>query len=195
MAEPRRKRNRETAASQRKPKRNATPKLILEVPRARDSITGRKRNARHTNGDKTSVKTTPIKGRKKLYRVPIATWNFFVKKWEIPRKTLHVSIGNTLNLSIHEFCLIWLGVGFVCLYLYKLGYEPRDVAPLLVYIFIPAFFGDVVRFTWPAFNRLWTRVMGPLMRDREKQQWNGVIFYLLGAWTVLSFFPKVLLPL
>jgi diacylglycerol kinase (CTP) len=33
--------------------------------------------------------------------------------------------------------------------------------------------------------------MGPLMRDREKQQWNGVIYYLLGAWIVLSFFPKV----
>ena len=36
--------------------------------------------------------------------------------------------------------------------------------------------------------------MGPLMRDKEKQQWNGVIFYLLGAWIVLSFFPKVTLP-
>ena len=82
------------------------------------------------------------------------------------------------------------GLGFVCLYLYKLGYEPRDVAPLLVYIFIPAFFGDVVRFTWPAFNRLWTRVMGPLMRDREKQQWNGVIFYLLGAWISVIILPK-----
>ena len=82
-------------------------------------------------------------------------------------------------------------VGFVCLLLYKLQYQPRDIAPLLVYIFIPAFFGDVIRFMWPAFNRLWMRVMGPLMRDKEKQQWNGVIFYLLGAWTVLSFFPKV----
>jgi diacylglycerol kinase (CTP) len=82
-------------------------------------------------------------------------------------------------------------LGFVCLYLYRLGYEPKDITPLLVYIFIPAFFGDVVRFVWPSFNRLWTKVMGPLMRDREKQQWNGVIFYLLGAWIVLSFFPKV----
>lgn len=84
--------------------------------------------------------------------------------------------------------------GFVCLWLYTLQYEPRDIAPLLVYIFIPAFFGDVIRFMWPRFNRLWTRVMGPLMRDKEKQQWNGVIFYLLGAWTVLSFFPKVPSP-
>lgn len=79
----------------------------------------------------------------------------------------------------------------MCLYLYFLGYEPRDIAPSLVIIFIPAFFGDVVRFTWPAFNRFYIRVMGPLMRDREKREWNGVVFYLLGAWTVLSFFPKV----
>jgi diacylglycerol kinase (CTP) len=77
------------------------------------------------------------------------------------------------------------------LYLYKLGYEPRHIAPLLVYLFIPAFLGDVIRFISPPFNRLWMVFMGPLMRDKEKQQWNGVIFYLLGAWIVLSFFPKV----
>lgn len=75
------------------------------------------------------------------------------------------------------------------------GWKPRDVAPLLVYMFIPAFFGDVIRFISPQFNRLWVAVMGPLMRDREKQTWNGVIFYLLGAWIVLSFFPKVSIPL
>ena|SRR5208282_1714660 len=62
------------------------------------SVTDGKRKARHTHGNKTPVKTTPIKRRKGIYRVPIATWNFFVRKWEIPRKTLHVSIGNTLKL-------------------------------------------------------------------------------------------------
>ena len=81
----------------------ATPPDSPTNSTSSDSATGRKRSTRHTNGGKTSVKTTPIKGRKRFYRVPIATWNFFVKKWEIPRKTLHVSIGNTLNLSIHEF--------------------------------------------------------------------------------------------
>ena len=62
------------------------------------SVTDGKRKTRHTNGSKTSVKTTPIKRQKGIYRVPIATWNFFVRKWEIPRKTLHVSIGNILKL-------------------------------------------------------------------------------------------------
>src|SRR6202521_145469 len=39
ITEPRRKRRRDTAVSQRKPKRSATPKLILEVPRARSRKT------------------------------------------------------------------------------------------------------------------------------------------------------------
>ena len=165
-----------------------------------------------TLSEESTVVGTPVKMRPGIYRVPLATWNFFVRKWEIPRKALHVSIGAEpvfsptvlhFPLSLILFLLsIFLAfgfewrdsdlIGFVCLLLYKLGYEPRDIAPSLVVMFIPAFFGDVIRFMWPAFNRLYIRVMGPLMRDREKQQWNGVIFYLLGAWIVLSFFPKVI---
>lgn len=59
-------------------------------------------NTRHTNGKKIPSKTesTPIKRRRGIYRVPIATWNFFVRKYEIPRKTLHVSIGTFIPLDI-----------------------------------------------------------------------------------------------
>lgn len=32
--------------------------------------------------------------------------------------------------------------------------------------------------------------MGALMRETEYEGWNGVIWYLLGAWIVLGFFPK-----
>lgn len=49
------------------------------------------------DGDETAV-ATPVKMRQGIYRVPLATWNLFVRKWEIPRKTLHVSIG-ILTLS------------------------------------------------------------------------------------------------
>lgn len=52
-------------------------------------------NTRHTNGNKAS--STPVKKRRGIYRVPIATWNFFVRKYEVPRKTLHVSIGKYLS--------------------------------------------------------------------------------------------------
>jgi hypothetical protein len=62
------------------------------------SVTDGKRKTRRTSDSKTSVKAAPIKVRKGIYRVPIATWNFFVRKWEVPRKTLHVSIGNSLKL-------------------------------------------------------------------------------------------------
>ena len=44
------------------------------------------------DGEETAV-GTPVKMRQGIYRVPLATWNLFVRKWEIPRKTLHVSIG------------------------------------------------------------------------------------------------------
>lgn len=34
------------------------------------------------------------------------------------------------------------------------------------------------------------RYLGALMRETEYDGWNGVIWYLLGAWIVLWFFPK-----
>ena len=34
------------------------------------------------------------------------------------------------------------------------------------------------------------QALGALMRESEVDGWNGVIWYLLGAWTVLRFFPK-----
>jgi hypothetical protein len=89
-----RKQNRQDPDSQTLNGSIATPPDSPTSSASFDSVKGGKRNTRHTNGDKTSVKTTPVKRRKGLYRVPIDTWNFFVKKWEIPRKTLHVSIGN-----------------------------------------------------------------------------------------------------
>jgi hypothetical protein len=50
---------------------------------------------RHINGKKQGEETSaaPPKRQAAIYRVPINTWNFFVRKWEVPRKTLHVSIG------------------------------------------------------------------------------------------------------
>lgn len=45
------------------------------------------------NGDKNKAQTTPVKRRSSISRASAATWHFIVRKWEIPRKTLHVSIG------------------------------------------------------------------------------------------------------
>ena len=39
-------------------------------------------------------------------------------------------------------------------------------------------------------NRLYIKVCGALMRETEVDGYNGVIWYLLGAWAVLRFCPK-----
>jgi diacylglycerol kinase (CTP) len=49
---------------------------------------------------------------------------------------------------------------------------------------------DYLRFKFPSLNRAYTRVLGAFMRETEYNGWNGVIWYLLGTWTVLYFFPK-----
>lgn len=71
-----------------------------------------RKNTRHANGTKTAQKTvdTPKSGSRRraaIYRVPINTWNLIVRKWEIPRKTLHVSIGISQSYS-HHHCWWWL---------------------------------------------------------------------------------------
>lgn len=54
-------------------------------------------STRHANGNGTPSKqpSTPVKRRSGITRVSVNTWNMIVRKWEIPRKTLHVSIGMT----------------------------------------------------------------------------------------------------
>lgn len=49
---------------------------------------------------------------------------------------------------------------------------------------------DYARHTFPAINRVYVSALGALMRESEVEGWNGVIWYLLGAWTVLRFLPK-----
>ncbi|OLL24753.1 CTP-dependent diacylglycerol kinase 1, partial [Neolecta irregularis DAH-3] len=99
-------------------------------------------------------------------------WEKIYKKYEFPRKFLHVS------------------VGFLTLYLDYIGMRPSQITPLLIAIFIPVFFADLIRFKSRRFNRLYQHVLGFLMRDDEKLGWNGTLSYIIGLWTVLSFFPR-----
>ena len=57
-------------------------------------------------------------------------------------------------------------------------------------MFLPIAATDVARHHSPVLNRQYIRVVGALMRESEVDGWNGVISYLLGAWTVLRFCPK-----
>lgn len=95
-----------------------------------------------------------------------------IHRHEIPRKILHLSIG------------------FITLQLYTSGVQTTSITPFLLSALIPIACTDYLRHHSPAFNRFYIRILGALMRESEVDGWNGVIWYLLGAWTVLRFFPK-----
>ncbi|KAI0205729.1 cytidylyltransferase [Astrocystis sublimbata] len=95
-----------------------------------------------------------------------------IHKHEVPRKALHVSIG---------FFVYWL---------YVTGTQTSAVTPYLMAALVPIATVDFLRHQYPSLNRLYVKWLGALMRETEYAGWNGVIWYLLGAWTVLRFFPK-----
>ncbi|EPE07563.1 phosphatidate cytidylyltransferase [Ophiostoma piceae UAMH 11346] len=99
-------------------------------------------------------------------------WRTFVHKHEVPRKLLHVSIG---------FLVMWL---------YASGTQTRSVCPYLMGGLLPIASFDIMRHRYAPLNRFYVRVLGALMRESEYDGYNGVIFYLLGAWTVLYALPK-----
>lgn len=99
-------------------------------------------------------------------------WRTFVHKHEVPRKALHMSIG---------FFVLWL---------YLSGTQTLSVCPYLMGALVPIAAVDVLRHHYAPFNRFYVRVLGALMRESEFDGYNGVIFYLLGAWIALFFFPK-----
>ena len=99
-------------------------------------------------------------------------WRNFVHRHEVPRKLLHVSIG------------------FATLGLYTRGLRTVDIHPWLLGALIPIAATDVLRHRIPEVNRFYVRALGALMRESEYDRYNGVIFYLGGAWFALAVFPK-----
>ncbi|CAE6424674.1 unnamed protein product [Rhizoctonia solani] len=92
--------------------------------------------------------------------------------WEIPRKALHSSIG------------------FLVLPLYFSRPEIAPIISVLTYglVFVTA--ADVLRLNIPPFARLYEQLLGAFMRESEKNQINGVIWYLVGVIFVLNFYPR-----
>ncbi|KAI3319129.1 hypothetical protein HD806DRAFT_525743 [Xylariaceae sp. AK1471] len=95
-----------------------------------------------------------------------------IHKHEVPRKVLHVSIG---------FFVYWL---------YVTGTQTSSVPPFLMAALVPIASVDYLRHKYASLNRFYVKYLGALMRETEYAGWNGVVFYLLGAWIVLRFFPK-----
>jgi diacylglycerol kinase (CTP) len=83
-----------------------------------------------------------------------------------------------------------VSIGFLTLSLYANGYQINQIHPVLLSALVPVATADVLRHNSPAFNRLYIRACGALMRESEVDGYNGVIWYLTGTWVVLRFFPK-----
>ncbi|KAF8576781.1 hypothetical protein K439DRAFT_1536138 [Ramaria rubella] len=96
-----------------------------------------------------------------------------VKKidWEIPRKTLHASIG------------------FFVVPLYTHGYSTRPIIIGLTGALVVISAADALRLHNAAFSRFYGSCLGFLMRDSEKHKINGVIWYILGALVALIAYP------
>lgn len=96
----------------------------------------------------------------------------FIHRHEIPRKLLHVSIG------------------FITLHLYGRGVQPLSLTPGLLTALISIGSIDLVRHRSETVNKLYIRCVGALMRETEVSGYNGVIWYMVGAYAVLRFLPK-----
>ncbi|KAI0799995.1 hypothetical protein C8Q74DRAFT_1444007 [Fomes fomentarius] len=91
--------------------------------------------------------------------------------WEIPRKTLHSSIG------------------FFTWYLYATNGNPRTVVYVLSLALLVVVPADIIRLNSNRFEWLFERALGFLMRESEKKSTNGVIWYITGVIFVLSVYP------
>lgn len=134
------------------------------------------------NGHAANLKST-VKAKAKKQAAAI--------DWEIPRKTLHSSIGE-VHSQIRALHLTHSRLaGFVVLYLYS--WQPRSIAPLLIVLatgLVTVTLLDLYRLRTPAFAKRYEALIGPLMRQSEKTQINGVIWYLVGVLFVLSVYPR-----
>ncbi|EXJ82942.1 phosphatidate cytidylyltransferase [Capronia epimyces CBS 606.96] len=95
-----------------------------------------------------------------------------IHKHEVPRKLLHVSIG------------------FFTLRFYTTGIQTTAITPWLLGALAIIAPTDVLRHHSDRFNRFYIKALGALMRETEVDGYNGVIWYLVGAYIALKFYPK-----
>lgn len=93
------------------------------------------------------------------------------KSWEIPRKIFHSSIG------------------FLVLTLYLRHHNLQSIVTGLSIFLGIVITADVIRLNSPAFETIYEKVLGFLMREAEKEKVNGVVWYLIGVIFSLHFFP------
>ncbi|KAK4686417.1 hypothetical protein P7C73_g3716, partial [Tremellales sp. Uapishka_1] len=137
--------------------------IINPPPPARSAATGTEQRPVTRPRRSSSIKRKPSPGV-----VPQKAVD-----WEIPRKSLHSSIG-FLTLALNYL-------------------EPPTLKPLiqvLSILLVSVLTTDVLRLRFPSFAAVWEEYFGALMRESERDQVNGVVYYLVGVIFVLSFYPR-----
>lgn len=129
--------------------------------------TGPKVSLEEPSSERTTGDTTSPSGFKR-------SW---YSKYEVPRKTLHSSIGVTALLF------------------YRYGANGSQIVRYIIPSLAIIVSADLLRFNSTVFARTYESLLGPLMRPSEKKSWNGVIFYMLGVLFVLSVLPDDLATL
>jgi diacylglycerol kinase (CTP) len=73
---------------------------------------------------------------------------------------------------------------------YRRGIQTSEITPWLLSALVPIAATDVLRHRSERINKFYVKSLGALMRETEVNSYNGVIWYLLGAYIVLRFFSK-----
>ena len=146
---------------------------------SRSPVRQRKRPSSSATASPPSDSSTSLK-QSKPSRPPV--------DWEIPRKTLHSSIG-TFCIStpfLNADPLTSCSSGFLTLYLYASNGNPRTVVYVLsaaLAFIVPC---DILRFRSARFEKLFERCVGFLMRESEKVRAP----YIPLLTIVLTFTPR-----
>ncbi|KAJ9119218.1 hypothetical protein QFC22_003710 [Naganishia vaughanmartiniae] len=150
-------------------KKADTPEASSTTTRQRANKKKEARGKPSLQADALSLSNLPV-GKK--VRQVVDTANAKID-WEVPRKTLHASIG------------------FLVLYLYNT--QPDSVWPLiriLASACVVVYLTDLLRFRSRTVAGWYNYLLGALMRESEKTTVNGVVWYLIGVTWTLAVYPR-----
>ncbi|MFT6069681.1 MAG: dolichol kinase [Bacteriovoracaceae bacterium] len=94
--------------------------------------------------------------------------------------------------DLHLLRKFWhMGTGLTGLFIYSYsGLEAQSMALILFGISVIGFLFEFIRLRNPAINKLAITMMGPFMRESEKDSLSGLPFYALGVSISLYFFDE-----
>lgn len=143
---------------------------LKEDLRQQEHLQQEKKKENGENLQETAKDTNAVAEKQpSALKLPIhEKFHSFIHKHEVPRKCFHVSIG------------------FITLYLYSRGVSATSIARPAAIAASVIFSLDLLRFNWPLFNKAYCATVGFLMREKEVNSINGVIYFLTG--TALTFY-------